>query len=344
MNGDLSQKRYEAGTPPRVAIQGLGRSGTSWLMKIFDHHPAVHALYEPENLLPRSALGPSPDTAAYVRYCEALFACRGHRAVRSRPILPKIHRTPPAHWARLAVIYGLALLMRAAPALKSSIGRTPVPDFADLSSSPRVVKLVSALDATEGLVASNPSVRFVFIIRHPCGQILSNSRGVEIGKMRPGLFLPPRRLMDRLYAFEGGAASLREADFTQLELYAYRWAAWNDMFVRLAETHENARVLVYEDLCARPTAAARELFAWTGVDWRPEVEAFLRAVETAEGDAEGYHDLRRNPLTAANRWRKTITQDDYRMIANICRPSAAARLFPELASGITEASPVATAS
>ena len=92
MNGQAAPGRAPA-VLPRVLIFGMPRSGTSWLMKTFDHHPHVFAIYEPE------ALEPDPDRTDQdpEAYVDRLFACRRLRAMRRRPLLRKAYRSAPAH-------------------------------------------------------------------------------------------------------------------------------------------------------------------------------------------------------------------------------------------------------
>jgi hypothetical protein len=314
----------------RTMILGLGRSGTSWLMKIFDHHPMVFAIYEPESLTARStpsnAAEPSPQEIA--KHVEEFFACRGLRAIRRRPILRKAYRSISAHFFRTGLIYGLSGLARLAR-IDQRIAALDVPDMADLSSAHHVVKCVSGESRFPEFMSEDLPVRIVFILRHPCGQALSHLRGIELGKMNP-LYLPERRLLASIIEFGKPASELVEADFDMLEILAIRWAVYNGLAIRKAEGLRNVRVVRYEDLCADPIGEAQAIFAWAGLDWRPECEAFLRDSLTQEGEGATYHAVSRNPQIAADRWKSRMTAPDIDRVKAICRHSPAAKYFPDL--------------
>jgi len=311
----------------RVLILGLGRSGTSWLMKIFDHHPMVMAIHEPELLRGRDG---KPVLAGkdLPREVDRLFHCRALRAVRRRPIVPKAYRSRPAHLLRTGLIYGLSALGRLG--LDRRLVRVPIPDMADLSGAHRVVKCVGSERRFAEIVETVPEVRTICIIRHPCGQIFSYLRGLRAGLMS-SLYLPPRAEIARLHDFGKPAAELVEADFDILEIVALRWSVYNGMIVEAAAGRGTVRILRYEDLCADPIGEAKAAFAWAGIDWRPDCERFLRDSLEAEGDAADYHAVRRNPLVAAEKWRAEMPADDARRVTEICRRAPAAALFPDLA-------------
>ena len=126
--------------------QWLGRSGTSWVHKTFDQHPDVFASHEPESLLDpvlTQRLRDADDETAVADYVEALFSCRGLRAMRKRPVLKKPYRSAPAHALRFAHMSAVSLLGKVLPFAEKRILTWPVPDMADLGGVTQVVKLVS---------------------------------------------------------------------------------------------------------------------------------------------------------------------------------------------------------
>lgn len=309
----------------RLLINGLGRSGTSWLMKILDHHPRVLAAHEPEAFLPPPGAYDAPDpdqscvrTRAYTR---DLFAARPLRAMRKRPIMRKPYRGAAAHALRLGVIYAgsaAALL----PGQHRRMLGWQVPDLARMEGVTQVVKSVSHHAMLPRIAAEDPSVRVLYLLRHPCGNVFSSLRGQEMKKYA-ALYLPNRGAMTDLYGDTPAIREMTEADCSQLEILAYRWAVINHQIVEALADRPQARIQRYEDLCADPIGQAREILAWAGLDWDPAVEDFLARSLATDGDAEGYHDLVRNPLVAAEKWREQMPAIDAEAVRRICRPSRA---------------------
>ncbi|MEM7505791.1 MAG: sulfotransferase [Pseudomonadota bacterium] len=308
-----------------VLIHGVGRSGTSWVSKIFDHHPMVFSSHEPERFVAR----PDPSDAGAIRgYAETLFATRPLRAMRKRPILAKPYRSRLAHETRRGLLYMLTGMERFTGGNSPWLRGLQVPDFADLSGVTLAVKSVSHQMLLPALARHVPELKIVFLIRHPCGNIRSNMTGQRIGKMAE-LHLPPRAEMARLFSFDRPAEDLTEADFDQIEILAYRWAVFNDIAWRGLNGLQNARVLRYEDLCADPVGQARELLEWTGLDWHDDCARFLQASLDATETPSGYHALQRNPAVAAHKWREEMDPAEVKRVIAICRRSSAFALFEE---------------
>lgn len=299
-------------------------------MKIFDHHPMVFASHEPERFVAKPKFRTDQtddDQAREARtYIEALFAARPLRAMRKRPIRRKAYRSRLGHEMRRGVLYGLTAAERLASRGRANLAGLSVPDFADLSSATMVVKSVSHQLLLDRIIPHAPEVKLIFLVRHPCGNVHSNLQGQSRAAMSQQ-FLPPRADLARLYAFDHPAEGLSEADFTQLEILAYRWAVFNDRVWRALSGRENVRFLRYEDLCNDPIGQAKGLFDWTGLDWTESCERFLRASISSEADAAGYHDLTRNPQIAAHKWRDEMAVEDIATVLEICRKSAAFTLF-----------------
>ncbi|MBY8978156.1 sulfotransferase [Rhodobacteraceae bacterium NNCM2] len=311
----------------RLLINGLGRSGTSWLMKIFDHHPMVFAAHEPEVFLPLPGERDGPDPAAACGYADALFSARPLRAMRKRPVMRKAYRGALAHSLRLGLMYA-ASAAALLPGQRRRMLGWQVPDLADTAAGgvTHVVKSVSHHVMLPRLAAHAPSVRILYLLRHPCANVFSSLRGQELNKYR-ALYLPSRDGMAALYGDTPRIRAMTEADCSQLEILAYRWAVTNHQIVTALAGHPNARILRYEDLCADPIGQSREIFAWAGLDWPEACDAFLRRSLAADGDAEGYHDLVRNPLVAADKWRSQMADTDAAQVRLICQPSKAFELY-----------------
>ena len=249
--------------------------------------------------------------------------------MRKRPLMPKAYRSYPAYHLRNALMVALSLPERIVPSTREYMNRCPIPDLADLRSVAFVVKSVSFQSGVPALASYDPSLKIIYVVRHPCGFAASLLTGMKQGKM-PLHYLPDRADLARLYSFEKPVEELSEADFSSLEILAYRWAVFNDFISRDVCELPNVTIVRYEDICADPITVFKALFRAVEVSWDQGCEAFLKQSLSADQDAEAYHDLVRAPLVAANKWRSNLSEYDINTIKRICRVSGAAFLYPDL--------------
>ena len=310
----------------RILINGLGRSGTSWVQKVFDHHPDVLAVHEPD-LVYRFE---HPITDARVaEMAERYFCKRPLRAMRKRPILAKPYRGAVRHYMRVLYMYGASVFGLILPASRRPF--IQVPDFlGPKKPSNVVVKTVTQQNLAPDFAKSNPDMKVVYVLRHPCGYVASQRAGMDAGKMT-GVFLPDRAQLAEMFSFDGRSPDdLVEGDFSELEIMAYRWAVLNEAVLRHAGECPNMKIVIYEELCARPREAFKELLEWCGLDWDDNCDDFIAKSLNQSGDADGYHDLVRNPLAAANRWSKTLDPSDQHKVVSIAKKSMAFSVFDNI--------------
>lgn len=310
-----------------VLINGLGRSGTSWVHKVFDQHPDVFASFEPENTFSREykrSLRRNVDNVDIDEYSNRLFSTKALRAMRKRPIVRKSFRADWLHHLRVAYMYGFSGLDKVLPI--GNLNGFPVPDFTDRSKLDVVVKSVAQQRQLPRIIENRPDIKVIYLIRHPCARAESLIKGVESGKMHKN-YLPPRQELSRLFEFDRPVSDLKEDEFDQTEINAYCWAVFNDVMLGVIEKSDNARAFVYEELCADPLAGFQEMFEWSGIAWHEDCAAFLNESLQANSDSSAYHGLVRNPSIAANKWRETIDPQLKAKVLNICKVSSAASLY-----------------
>jgi len=313
----------------KVVVIGLGRSGTSWCLKVFDHSPDVLTVFEPRNARSVDFVSASNSETVARQAVSKSLTDRTLRAMRSRPIRSKSFRTAGAHWARVAYMYGASVLTDVLSVSNSN--RIDVPDFEKTEAPATVAKLVNLVDRLPEMARSSPNVHFALVLRHPCGYVASNMKGMQLGKM-PAAYLPRRELLDDLYSFEKPARELTESDFEQLDIFAMRWAAMYHAAIAGTEGLANVSLHSYDAICEDPIAGFKDLFAASGVDWHPDCEDFLSTSLRTQSDSDQFHGLVRNPAIAANRWRETLSEADKSVILKYALPSAAAQLFPDLSA------------
>lgn len=319
--------------PNEIMITGSGRSGTTWLASIFDSHPDTFYLHEPEWVLsnPIMTFAPGPDEIEALeddarRLYRAMRSVRGLRAVSKRPLFLKSYRGPAARLIRNALMVSLGAAGRFVDTTA-----IPIPDLIRTGQRDRVVSVIKSVVANMRLpvlARALPDVRFVLIVRHPCGVAASLERGIREAKMAAPrvydaqLALPPAAK----HGLDREAADQLSPD----EAAAAVWMITNEYAMETTRDQANVRILKYEDLCADPLAVGRDLFSWVGLPWAAETEDFIGLSLDKPDDSSAYHAVVRNPLVAANRWKETLSPYRQTAIRSLVAGSAPARLFPDL--------------
>lgn len=314
-----------------ICIFGSPRSGTTWLGKIFDSHPATLYRHEPDS---GSALqdvpvhaAPDPDSESARRLKAFLAKLPEQRALKvcgKLPLFPKRHLSGWRGIVHRSSVYSakLAASWLRLPVLEPIDRKrgTPCPVWKSIESSGRA-GLVARLD---------PDVRLILLVRHPCGQIDSTLRGEADRRFTDhcpsaddwGIF---ERLVETPQAQRRGLTLDRLRDCSAIERLAWRWLLFNEKAMEEIDGLPNARVIRYESLCERPMDTAQDLLAFAGLEWDPGVEAFL--TRSSQRDDGKYYSVNRDPLAAANRWRERLDQSTIESIRAVVAGSRAGDLF-----------------
>jgi hypothetical protein len=317
--------RFETLAASAILIVGAPRSGTSWLGKILDSHPDVLYRFEPDWFDPEDVIS---DTAAIRANMARWIGQSDPRASGKRPFFQKSWQTAPARMVRAALIY--------AGAASSRIGLPawPVPDLGAIAEARGVVKSVRLRGGLGAFAHACPQGRALLIVRHPCGQVASIMRGTrdrQFDLAEAGTDMPFDEASTLAFAARHG---LDEAAFQRLPnaaKYAWSWREFNESALESIADLSNARIVVYEDLCARPMEEARSILAFAGLAWNAQTEKFL-AASTHYGGEAAYYAVLRNSIAAAERWRTTMTPDDQDSVRSVVTASPLARNWPDLAS------------
>ncbi|HXT82369.1 MAG TPA: sulfotransferase [Acetobacteraceae bacterium] len=309
-----------------ILVLGAPRSGTTWLAKILDSHPDVLYRHEPDEVIPAPA---ELEDAALRRLIAAWIAERGLRSAGKRPFFPKSWQSAPARLLRTGLAHAVTAGERVLGA--SRLAAAALPDLARDRPARAVIKSVRWSEGAPLLTRSLPASRTFFILRHPCGQVASVMRGT--GQRRFEL----REAGTDMPFHEGRAIAQAAAfglDATEFQAlpdaakYAWDWVAFNAPVLDAPAEQPNLRVVVYEDLCARPIPMAREIMAFAGLSWTSQTERFVSRSTTHEGRA-GYYGVFRNALAAAESWRGSMTQADQAAVRSVVQRSGLGRFWPD---------------
>lgn len=316
-------RKGDAVTSEKLAFDGSGtalilgapRSGTSWLGKIFDSHPSVIYRHEPDDVLKHQefpGICPVEDiprfSAAAQSYVARLTAIRQIKSSGTWPVFAKPFQPFPAPLARRALVVGVRAAEAVAPDARW-LRRIAIPDLVRRESAgiTYVIKSISLLGATALLATALPATRIIVIIRHPCGQIASNKRGLSIRSARGDMFgagvLATNRARELNFTAD---------DYEKLPLFEQWVCGWSFLHAKLLDDIRglaNVRLLRYEDLCRNPLQQARELTDFAGLPWSEEVARFIRKSIRSE-DSKRYYGLYRDPMIAATKWKSELSAEE----------------------------------
>lgn len=316
--------QWETPAERAILVLGSARSGTTWLAKIFDSHPDSLYRHEPDELSAADAgLAPRAQLVTWI-------AENRLRVAAKRPFFHKSWRPAgtDAIWRGCAA--ALAVASRTVPTapLAKRIGLPDLIGPGRRNTVRPVVKLVS-WDGTP-LVRTMPDARAAFIIRHPCGQIasiLAGLAGKRIGGESEGADVA---VHGRAWAARHGIDSARFDALRQAERFAWAWRAFNEPAVQGMAALPNAKIVVYEDLCSDPVSVARALFAFAGLDWHQQTDAFVQHSTQGKRSA-GYFDVFRKTAVVADSWKQRLLPADRDAVLAVVKDSPLAAYWGQQA-------------
>lgn len=318
-----------------VFLFGSPRSGTTWLAQIFDSHPDVLYRHEPDVSLPGNDIPfivePAELDALLPRardYVEDLINCRTLKANGQIPVFGKSFRSGAETLLRRTAIYGMKFIEKASR--RRSLRDAKIPDFINKGRFGQIRPVIKSVDSNgraQLLTRAVDGAKTIFIIRHPCGQVGSTLRGRKIGVFSGKI--PVSRLADTEQAKRRSLTEEMLKGMSVVEQLAWRWVILNEKNVEELQGLEQAKVLVYEDLCDNPLDVSRELMAFSGLEWCRSVESFLQRSVSQESDSKRYYSTARNPAIAARKWRSELDEDIVRTIREITDKSLPGQLFAE---------------
>jgi hypothetical protein len=317
-----------------VLLFGAPRSGTTWLAKIFDSHPNVLYRHEPDTVLRDERMQnffSSEDIprfrSAAEDYLRRLMDTRTLKTVGSLPVFPKCYYSSATQGARR----GMILALRVAEKIGAArlVRNIAIPDLIDPArrSDIRVVmKSVSSRGRARLFAEALPGCRVIYIVRDPCGQVASMMRGTALGKFEDRIY--PEELLHTEQAKRYGLTAARLQAMPRVEQFAWNWAILNEKAIDDLAGLGTAKVVRYQELCARPMEVAKELLAFTGLSWNEQTERFI-GESTRSNAPDRYYQVFKNTETAMNKWRTELPPEDQRRIMAVVRETSMRALCPE---------------
>lgn len=326
--------------PPVILLVGSPRSGTTWLAKIFDSHRNVLYRHEPDSVLKSPGLPFVPEsneltewTDQATSYLDKLLQVRSSKSAGSSPMFRKDYRGIVREYGRRGYINALK-------AMESAASRTdwkPSLDIPDWIPERKAKNLVYAIKSVDSLTRTRlfsearPDAKIVHIIRHPCAFVASELRGEKLKLMQIDTFIDAQVRMVQATRRGLNAAQLesmsREAQLASL------WMLQNEKVIEEMQDRRNYKIVVYEDLCESPLETAKELFEFCDLDWDNQTEQFigLSLGHDSSAGGERYFQVVRDPLQAAFKWKKELSEQQISNILSAVRESLPGQLYASLA-------------
>ena len=314
-----------------IIISGLPRSGTSWLGKIFDSHPGVLYRHEPDTVIPMKWLplvveNNYGDYQAHLRgFVTQLPDIRDPKVSASLPFFFKSYMQPArnvlvSHFLRFVKMVALSGVPVRVPRFSlPPKNRDYVLTWKTIESSGRLGFFAETLDRA----------RIVHILRHPGGVIASCLRGYALNKFNGYDLAEDDEFFDLWCNSAAGLShGLSLAQFkamSPVERHAWLCVLPMQQTLKDIEGRKNCRVVLYEELCARPAAVTRQLLDFCGLDFDSQTRRFL-AASTSKTDNR-YFSVFKDSAISAKKWKTELDAKAQQEIKNVLNQSNLADLW-----------------
>ena len=319
-------------TSAPILLFGMPRSGTTWLGKIVDSHPAVLYRHEPDTwqrLTDVPLVAGREDRSLHEARLRAFVASlprmRADRVCGKRPLFPKSYATGSA-----VRRYAVASMLYKGLTRAGISTEPPTPPQPGEGRDYRLAwKSIESLGRLGLMLECLPDARSVHIVRHPCGYVASVLRGEAASRFRSQR--GSRGFPDLRDAVRNGPARRRGLTIEKfrsmpiVERLAWRWVIFNEIAVEQAAGDPRNRILYYEELCASPEPVARGLFAFCALDWNGQTAQFLRNSTSRSRDE--YYSVFKDPQASAWRWQSDLPATDAAIVARVTAGSPPAEPY-----------------
>lgn len=308
-----------AGRPDAVVICGQGRSGTNWLLDIFDFSPDTLCRNEPNEISssPFAAL-PSPWIDAlegderFARDWDDAALCSAQRMGERDHRLGSHKRFVRALSGRLGLTRCVSgprlrrLLSLAFPSLRRGEWAPPwwLASRSRLSRALPIFKFVQTPGWAAWSLRHRPRTAVVHIVRHPGGFLNSWRRRYlahhDESAVSAANITRLRMVADAHPEWASLLDDIEAMSVDESELWYWRYAA--EIVDNAGRGLPHYHPVVYERLVESPVEVGRALYSACGLAWTPRIEAAVQGTASDSASiAEAWRDRLPSELTSVVR-------------------------------------------
>jgi|GEM_PF-1321984 hypothetical protein len=310
----------------KVAVIGLGRSGTTWISKVVDSSPFVFYLHEPDYVKAVECVpyvSDADDFEVWERYLKDYVvtlptACSA-RSVLKRPLFPKAYLGSLSARCNFMLFRGR---LRLDQLLYKANDRSPARRWPKAVDNAEVMlwKSVDLAGSIGTILRALPDQKVLHSIRHPCGFIDSVLRGEKKGYLESTIpasedaglfdFAMRTKVAQRL--------GLRTADwlkFSKVERLAYFWLCINEQAAEDAQGCKNYMEVYFDEFCLNPLEYAKRIFAFLGMEFTPQTQQFLSSSTSSKSNE--YYSVSRQSDEVPQTWKRHLDRESIDTILRI---------------------------
>lgn len=329
MRSTESERREQitqANRPGCVLLAGSARGGTSWVLKVLDSHPKVCGCHEPFYQLTKNA--------QYQVLLDRMKAGQGTNEDAAQLIQSAIQARVETHkppffskdylYAPKPVRTGAWFAARAVPQLSGVFNflATGRPD-----SRHRLVIKNRPFPALNNILNAI-SADAIILLRHPCGVVSSWLRGMKMGVMDQSS-ADATRVWEH-YSDVLSPLGLTYHDLTKLSpagMLAINYLIDTQLFEQYRQSGMRTQTIVYCDLLRDPQMEWGRVFEWMGLQFCPQVNAFLDRsskpgfdLRRLLGRKYSYFSVQRGDRAPEHSWKQEMSSAEIDEVLSVLQP------------------------
>ncbi len=314
---------------PLIMISGLPRSGTTWLGKLFDSHPRVLYRHEPDSVFPLKWLptmiadGGAAYAARLREFVVQIPFMRDAKVAASQPQFAKEYFSAMRQFCAEHALRAIKLFAKVGDS-------TQIPRFCLPNANAEFVltwKTIESCGRLGCFVNTLQPLRVIQILRHPGAVTASQLRGKRLNKFN-GYDQAVDYNYFKLWLEKEDAHTLDMLQsMSEVERLTWLHLVRMEKAVNDLAARRDCRVVVYEDLCARPAEILEELLEFCGLDFSAQTKKFLH--ESTSKTDKRYFGLFKDSLESAHKWKTELRPNEREATQRMVAQSPLARFWEE---------------
>ena len=304
-----------------IFLVGMPRSGTTWVAKGIDSHPAVYYLHEPDSAQRMSVPNVVEGEGTQLQqqevntFFENVMKVKDPKVVGRLPFFEKDFYNPLQLNFNRASIYTNKALGRVINAAQKW---SPVL-FTPKKPHEIFVKSIESMGRVPLLAKASVDPKVVMLVRHPCAVINSEIRGEK-----KNLFSSKTPIYENWGLFENLMTSQTAQDndlsvekikaMSVAQRLAWKWRIYYEAMLRNTQ-RANCKMVQYEDVCLDPAGQFRSIIEFTGLPWASSIDEYIDYSTGSHSDS--YYAVAKDPKVAMNNWKTQLEQEDIDQILAI---------------------------